>query len=207
MMSGFYIICEWVMRLAYLNILWLFFTIVGFIVFGFFPATTAMFAVVRKWLMKETDLPVFKTFWGYYKSDLVKSNLLGLVILIVGYILYIDITMLRNASGVIQIFYIPSLIITLGFVLTVFYMFPTYVHYDIGILQVAKNSFFIMVLNPMSTIMMFIGSTIFYYLLKGVPGLAPFVSGSAFAYLVMWSAILAFSKIQRKQEASTQIQQ
>ncbi len=48
MIGGLYRICEWVMRLAYVNLLWIGIFWLGLVVFGFFPSSAAMFAVVRK---------------------------------------------------------------------------------------------------------------------------------------------------------------
>ncbi len=67
-MGGFYRVSEWIMRFAYVNILWGLFTLAGLVLFGFMPATVAMFTVIRKWLMGETDIPVFKTFFASFKK-------------------------------------------------------------------------------------------------------------------------------------------
>lgn len=79
-MRGFYSISEWVLRFAYVNVLWISFNLLGLIVFGFFPATIAMFTVVRKWVLKETDISVFNTFWFAYKKEFFKGNFLGFII-------------------------------------------------------------------------------------------------------------------------------
>ena len=55
--------CEWVLKFFYANLLWFVFTMLGLGVFGFMPATTALFSVTRKWIMGKTDIPIFKTFW------------------------------------------------------------------------------------------------------------------------------------------------
>lgn len=65
---------EWIMRLVYLNLLWIAFSLLGIVLFGFFPATAAMFSVVRKWIMGETDVRVFKEFWQTYRKEFWKSN-------------------------------------------------------------------------------------------------------------------------------------
>ncbi|BDG36084.1 DUF624 domain-containing protein [Saccharococcus caldoxylosilyticus] len=46
-----YRVCEWITRLACINILWMLFTLAGLIVFGIAPATVALFTIVRKWLV------------------------------------------------------------------------------------------------------------------------------------------------------------
>lgn len=76
--NGFYRFCEWVMRLAYLNLLWIGFSLAGAVVFGLAPATAAMFAVTRQWVMGNTDIPVFQTFFQTFKKEWAKSSVLGL---------------------------------------------------------------------------------------------------------------------------------
>src|SRR5699024_1499262 len=81
MNSKLYNILEWITKFAYVNLLWFVFTLAGGIILGFYPATVAMFAMVRDWLRGKSDLPVLKTYWNYYKTDFFKSNLLGLIFL------------------------------------------------------------------------------------------------------------------------------
>src|SRR5690625_362565 len=81
---------EWIMRLAYLNILWIAFSLMGLVVFGLFPATVSMFAVTRKWVMGDTEIPIFKTFWASYKTEFKQANIVGYIILVIGFFLYFD---------------------------------------------------------------------------------------------------------------------
>ncbi|MFB3160238.1 YesL family protein [Neobacillus sp. 179-J 1A1 HS] len=200
--GGFYRLCDWIMKLAYINILWISFSLLGLIVFGLFPATTAMFVIVRKILMDKDEIPILKTFWESYKSEFFKSNLLGLILTITGYILYIDIFFLRNTTGFINLLYYPSLMLALGFVLTLFYVFPTLVHFDLSILQVIKCAFVIMLMNPLSTVLMVIGSFAAYLLMTTIPGLIPIFSGSILSFVIMWASFIAFSRIKKLQNAS-----
>ena len=73
-----YDISAWITRLMYVNLLWILFMLAGLIVMGVFPSTTAMFSVTRKWILGETDTPVFHTFWKAYKQNFLQSNLVGL---------------------------------------------------------------------------------------------------------------------------------
>ncbi|WP_163536305.1 YesL family protein [Gracilibacillus sp. YIM 98692] len=63
--------------LAYINALWILFTLAGLIVFGFFPATTAMYAVFRKRVMGDESIKVFRLFWSTYRREFIKGNKLG----------------------------------------------------------------------------------------------------------------------------------
>jgi uncharacterized membrane protein YesL len=167
-----------------------------------FPATAAMFVIVRKILMDKDEIPILKTFWESYKSEFLKSNILGLILIITGYILYIDILFLRNSTGFINLLYYPTLVLALGFVLTLLYVFPTFVHFDQRILQVIKNAFVIMLMNPLSTVLMVIGSFAVYLLMTTIPGLIPLFSGSILSFVIMWASFFAFSRIKKIQDAA-----
>src|SRR5690625_2024178 len=88
--SGYYRLALWVTRFAYLNLLWVVFTLVGLVFFGFLPATAAMFAVVRKWISGETDIPVLQTFWKSYRKEFMIINVIGYIVFIIGYLLTIE---------------------------------------------------------------------------------------------------------------------
>ena len=90
MTGKFFTVCQVISKLAYVNLLWVFFTALGLGVFGFMPATIALFAVTRKWVMGDKDVPVFKTFWKTYRKEFFKSTLFGVVLFVIGYIIYFD---------------------------------------------------------------------------------------------------------------------
>ena len=79
------------MKITYVNILWIFFSIAGLVVLGIVPSTVALYGVIRKWVMKETEVPVFKTFFNIYKTEFVKSNVLGILMGIIGYVLFFNL--------------------------------------------------------------------------------------------------------------------
>ena len=79
--GALYRIMVWITRLAYLHLLWILFTLAGAVIFGLFPSTTAMFAIVRDWLNGKTDRNLFSIFWIYFKAEFWKSNRLGLVVI------------------------------------------------------------------------------------------------------------------------------
>ena len=60
--------CEWVLKFLRQSAV-VCFTMLGIGVFGFMPATTALFSVTRKWIMGKTDIPIFKTFWQAYRGE------------------------------------------------------------------------------------------------------------------------------------------
>src|SRR4051812_27089176 len=118
-LGGFYRLSDWIMRLAYVNLLWFSFTLLGGIIFGIMPATIALFAITRKWEMdKEEDFPIFKTFWESYRKDFIKANLLGVFLFIAGgivvlYYVYLDV-LPNNLSNIFQIIFY-SIVLIVGF--------------------------------------------------------------------------------------------
>lgn len=204
-MGGIYKLMDWISKLALLNLLWIAFTILGLGAFGFFPSTVAMFAVVRKWMLGEEEVSIVKTFWNSYKKEFVKSNLLGLFIVAAGLVLFIDFYFIQNAAKNMAAFlYIPLCIITLIFVCTLFYLIPIFVHYEMKLTNVIKNSFFVMLMNPLSTLYMLIGSFGICFALSYVPPICILFSGNLLAMLFMKPACNAFNKIQRRQEVFLQ---
>ncbi|RBW70789.1 YesL family protein [Bacillus taeanensis] len=199
-LTGFlYRISEWSMRLAYVNLLWISFTLVGLVLFGLFPATAAMFAVIRKWVMGERDVPVFKTFYQAYKAEFLKINLFGYILAIIGYVLFIDYQFfdsMENSSLHLLSYLFLTLLIFYG--LFLLYVFPVFVHYDIKTFQLIKNVFLVAISNPFSTVMMIVGSLLVFFITFSFSGLFLFFSGSSLALLLMWSAYRAFIKIEHR---------
>lgn len=203
-MGSFYKISEWIWRFIFINILWCLFLFPGLIIFGIFPSTVAMFTVIRKWVIGDVDIPVFKTFWNSYKKDFYKSNLLGIVITLIGYVLYVDYQFLHfNTNSLTQILNIVLFIVIIIYVLMLMYVFPIFVHYEIKIFEVLKNAFLIMIMYPFITIMMLAGSLLIYYVMTAFPGLIPIFGGSFLSFILMWCANFAFTKIHRIQELLT----
>jgi uncharacterized membrane protein YesL len=199
-MKGILSVSEWVMRLVYVNILWIVFTLLGLVILGFFPATTAMFAIVRRWVMKE-ELPVFKTFWTTYKSEFLKSNLLGLLIIVFGFFMYSNIKIVEATTvPLLKLVYIPNVICILIYSLTLLYIFPVFVHFDVGLKDVVKNAIVLMTVNPIATFTMAVLTSLFYFILYQFPGLIPFFSGSVPAFLLMFFCSHVFTKILHEQK-------
>ncbi|MFC4321510.1 YesL family protein [Litchfieldia salsa] len=194
-------VLEWISRLALLNILWIFFSFLGLIVFGLFPATVAMFSVVRRWAMGDMEISITRVFWESYKKEFSKSNLLGGIISCIGLVLFIDFLFLKQVSPQIQGFlFVPFLIILILYVCTLFYVFPMYVHYEMKLLEVLKNSFIVMIMRPISTIMMLVCGVGLMILLSFAPPVLIVCSGNVFALLMTKPAMNAFNHINRKYE-------
>lgn len=200
--SFIYNATEWITKFAYLNVLWILFTLLGGVIFGFFPSTISMFAVVREWLKGETDLPLFSTFWKHYRNEFVKSNLLGIFVTIIGVVIVLDIFYIQSTnSKLLSWTYLPLFAFILLFIMFLFYLFPSFVHFNLKLGQVIKNSFFIMLINPITTLFIFLCLLPFFYLISILPAIGFIFGGSVYALISMRFGLLAFQKVSEKQEA------
>ncbi|WP_050184026.1 YesL family protein [Domibacillus robiginosus] len=198
LMGKLQVICEWVTRLAYVNLLWILFTLIGLIGAGFAPATVAMFSVVRQWVRGHETVPVFATFWDVYKKEFFKANLLSggmgiliSVILIVGF-------MMGSLSPVFS-----GLMIGLLFLVAVvfLYLIPVYVHFEYSFKDMIKTSFILSTVFPFRTIAM-IGSTILAVVIAiTFPAVGVLFFGSASSFVLMKITNGIFTNISSKEKA------
>lgn len=196
--SGFiYNVLEWITRFAYVNLLWILFSLLGAVLFGFYPATLAMFAICRDWLRGDTGKAIFPSFWEYYRRDFVKSNGLGLFVTAIVAFIAADIFYIQTSSENLSWTYIPLFAFMLLFAMFLFYLFPAFVHFDMKNGQVIKNAFLIMLVNPLNTLLIFICLGSLAVIMQAVPALAVIFGGSSFAYIIMWLALRSFKKVIR----------
>lgn len=191
---------NWVMRFAYVNLLWVLFTLVGLVLFGFFPATVALFTIIRKWIIgQQNEVLIFNTFWKIYRKEFLKSNLIGLIIIFVGYILYVDFLFLSTLTGpfanVMSLLFITTLLL---YGITVLYIFPVYVHYEIKLMHCFKYAFIIGFSYPLITLLMILSFIIDYFITALYPAILPFFSISVLAFCLMRFSHLAFHKVAEK---------
>lgn len=199
-MGKLFTVCEWIMKLAYVNLLWFLFSIAGLIIFGFFPATVALFTIIRKWILKETDLPIWRTFKTVFLKEFKNSNKLGLVFIFSGIFLVFDVFYIRTVEGVFQfILIIPLLIIAAIYLMVLLYIFPIYVHYDFKLKDYVKNAFFLSIFHFHITLLMLISLVSISILMLYQPGLIPFFSVVSIAWIFMFCGMYSFNRIDERQ--------
>jgi uncharacterized membrane protein YesL len=183
-------------NLFLLNMLWVAFSFLGLFVLGVFPATVALFAVTRKLVMEPQEVSILKLFWNTFKVEFLKANLLGYVISIVGVILYINLRVLQqlDSSLLHHSLMIVTFVITLVYLLTIIYVFPVFVHFELKMVQYLKFSLFLAIGRPIQTIIMIIGLGIVLFLFLQIPGLIPVFGASLISLIIMKIASLSFPK-------------
>ncbi|MGH2318407.1 YesL family protein [Planococcus sp. SE5232] len=197
--SYIYLGLEWITRFAYLNLLWVLFSLLGGVLFGFYPATTSMFAICREWLKGNTDLPLFNSFWEFYKKDFLKSNFLGFFVSVILLFIALDIFYIQaSPNEQVDWTYIPLFAFMLIFTFFLFYLFPAFVHYDIKVPSVIKNAFLLMLVNPPATAVIVLCLVPLFFIMRLFPALAFIFGGSLYAFLTTWMAMHAIGKTHKK---------
>ncbi|MCY9069223.1 YesL family protein [Bacillus inaquosorum] len=190
--------CEWVMRFAYTNLLWLFFTMIGLGVFGIMPATAALFAVMRKWIQGQDNVPVLQTFWREYKAEFLHSNLIGAVLAVIGLIIYIDLAFIYPSHFLLHVLRFAIMIFGFLFISMLFYVFPLLVHFDWKKRLYVKFSLLLSVAYLQYTLVMLALTVALFFLLAYLPGIVPFFSVSLISYCHMRMVYAVLLKVEQQ---------
>jgi uncharacterized membrane protein YesL len=229
LMGGFYRISEWIMRLAVTSLLWivctlLFIPLFYFLIFAhggmtweqfspmlylyviispftFFPATAAMFAVTRKWVSGEADVPLLRTFFRGYKENYKQSMIGGILYAIICIILYVNYHFYLKQTGTLRL--LSVLFITFSFIViaSLFNFFSILVHLHMKTLQIVKNALLITIGNPISSLALLVCNGIILYVsFFKFTFLIPFFMGALMAAFSFWMFYRSFSRLQQKQQ-------
>lgn len=196
--SKLYVVATWIYRLALVNLLWILFTLVGGIIIGVFPATIAMFSVARKWLMGETDVPVFRTFKQTYKSDFIKGNLLGYLALMLGAVFFFNIKFYQSFEGISFLLNYVFVFLFLSFGSALLYLFPVFVHFKLSIFQYIKHAYMMILISPFWTLYLLVITFLLYYFTTQFLPLFVFFGFSLQVVVIMWISLKIFHKIETK---------
>ncbi len=219
-----YIVCEWIMKFSGANLLWVLFNIPIVIVilnlfsasklnqvifsyitifillpFVFFPATFALFAVVRKWIMKDESNKVIKAFVTFYRYNYLRSLSGGLLIVVIwfvvifyGYLLYLNKGLSLFLMLPTAIFYV----FTLNF-------FSINVHFDVKLLASLRHAIIITIGRPLITFGISIVSGLIIYLsINILTFFIPFFIGSLIAFTSFLGFYTHLMKVDLKKKES-----
>lgn len=186
-----------ILKLAYLNLLWIGGVLLGLILLGIGPATASVFSIIREWFRGNDDLPIFKSFVQNYKGYYKESLILSLIYGVIGLILVIDFIYasrweLKVFFGVILFFYYIS----------VTYIFPIVVHYELKTLrEKVKFSFLIGFSYLQYTLVSLVVIVVIYFLVAHTyPALFTFFGFSFLILILMGNAFMVFNRIEESQK-------
>lgn len=196
MADRLYRVCQWVARIAYVNLLWLSLTALGIVILGLMPATAALFSVTRRWVRGEFDFPVGRSFWLHYRAEFFAANRFGWVFALVGALLVADLFFVEMTnSPLLQASRFVVLILALAYLLVIPYAFPVFAHYELKVLQQVKLALVLGLSHPLGGLMMLVGLTGFSMIFVALPGLLPFFGASAPALWMTWIAHHTFDRL------------
>ncbi|MBQ0138850.1 MAG: DUF624 domain-containing protein [Kurthia sp.] len=141
--SKLFVICEWIMRLAILNILFVFFSCVGLIIFGIAPAYTAMSAIFKR-LYEGQEVSIIPSFYHVFKAEFFKSNKFGLLYSYFILLLFVNFLFIQTLPAQLQtvamfIIILFAILLLMSFI----YIFPLYLKFETTTWRLIKNSFYV----------------------------------------------------------------
>lgn len=222
--GGIFKVLDWFTRFSLANLLWVLFNLPisfllltiaitddkGFILstwilvailapFVFFPATTALYSVVRQWVLNENDISIIPTYWRNYKENYLKSLAGGLILVPLWVIGIVDAFFLIKKSFVLSL--VLMMILWFLFIVTT-YFFAVIVHHDIKLLKGLKQAILFMIINPINSLIIgLINVIILYMCIMKFTFLIPFLMGSAIAFLVFTSYYGKYIKVKKVQDS------
>ncbi len=189
--SIIYRIGEVLANLILLNLLWL---VACLPVITAFPATAAMFGVVRDWA-RDADSGIVTLFVRHLKANFAQSLWIGFVWLVVGCVLLIDFVVLGGMVGWLKVpLFVLLSLVALCFFLTSVYLFPVMVNYEGHWRNVIKNSFFIAITQPGTTILCILVLAVALLVVNYAP-VSALIVGSGTAYILYLLCTRAFNRV------------
>lgn len=170
---------HWIVKLAYLNLLWFLFCLVGGILFGWAPSTVALFAIFKKMFNKENP-PLFSTYLCLYKKEFLKSNVCGIIIVGLGATFMLNIMTLPSQidKRIIKVFLFGNGTLIITFILCLQFFFPIYIHLKGGYKTIFYKTILVTLVKLPWAILAFILCLVWGGILTFFPGLIFFYSVS-----------------------------
>lgn len=230
LMGGFYRLSEWIMRLSVTNLLWLLtslpfwvflfnalftpdavkywqeFIIVLAIVapFTFFPATSAMFSVARKWVLGDTEVPLLRTFFRSYKQNFFQAMIGGILYAVLFAVLIIDYQVyLKQIAGFEVVAYLFMVLMFL-LLMSLLHFFSLLSHFHMKTTQLLKNALVLTIGRPLRSILMAVGAAAVLLLSMKFTFLIPFFFGSIIAVYTFYNFNIIIQKMMLVKEAAEQ---
>ncbi|WP_449538882.1 YesL family protein [Ferdinandcohnia sp. Marseille-Q9671] len=149
-----------------LNLLWV---IASIPLLTIFPATAAMFGVIRKRQLQKDSKGIFLDFLMMFKENFKQSSILSIIWAVVALFLYMDYMLIDPQGSVVElVLYIFLISAVILFSAITILVFPVMVHFTVTWKGVIRNSFFFSLMKPIVSIVLLVslvvglGSTYYY---------------------------------------------
>ena len=191
---------DWVATLAYLNLLWLGFSLLGLLVFGVGPATFAVHSLTITKL-KQGDLAhIFPKFKSEFKKHFKDGNIYFGLVLAAAVFIYVDMRIVQALpqSTLIQFAVLPALIVLSALVLIVAtFTLGIYFVFNKPLMQSIKDSFWLSLISPVTDLVIVHAFLIGFLVYAYIPALMFFYSLSLYALITQWAMSKTFKRIKK----------
>jgi len=160
-----------------------------------FPATVALFGVVRSWIIKK-ETQLWKPFFTTFKEHLKPHFIFGSIWMVLGVLFVLDFKLIQNLPEGFQFpLFIFLVIIVLLYLFTSIFLFPILVHFQQqSWIELVKNSLLLSVSHLFITIAIVSSIAVLVLLTLSFPFLLLMV-GSLTAYVVFTLCNISFRKM------------
>lgn len=190
--SRFYRYLEVFSAFLFLSVVWF---VACLPVFTVFPATAALFAVVREWVNRGEFDGAVRGFFAFFRANFWQSLGVGLLWTLLGALLAINLLLVGGMPNVLRIpLYVFFLSASLFYVTTSAFLFPVLVNFDADWRTVLKNSFLLSLSQLPTTLACLAVFATAVFLVLVVPVAALF-AGSLTAYAVYRLCARTFGKV------------
>lgn len=182
-----------------LQILWIFYSLKGFIFLGVFPATVSIVNIYYKRLQGDESLSIAQEFKEGYHLNFKQANQVGYLHAVILGLLYID---LRVSIVYIQsiILHTVLLLLTLLAVIVCIYSLLIIVRYDFSLKDTLKQAFFVSLSVPVYTAAALIGIILVSSLMYNYIFLLLFFGIPLFLIPVVWFTYTGLKKAEEQRK-------
>ncbi|WP_165763749.1 DUF624 domain-containing protein [Halalkalibacter urbisdiaboli] len=197
--SRFHQILELITSFFILNIL---FVLTCLPIITIFPATAALFGVVREWRRNKDYSAIFNNYFRYFKENFKTSFIIGLIWSLLVILLVLDFWLIQDINSFFRfILYPVFFFLGLLVVFTTPYLFPVMVHFNFNTINVIKKSmlFSLHYLPTTLLLILTVGLCIGLFVVFPISFLGVFSIGS---YVIFTICYRSFTKATNKTENS-----
>ena len=175
-----------------LSFMWLFFSLIGLgITIG--ASTSAMFFVTTRRIANREGY-ITRDFWEAFKANLKKATILWLIIVVLLWLIWFNITNIGAVGGMAVVIFPAQIILFIEIVLMSIYAFPMAARFDMGIKQIIKTSFFMAnrhLLTSISCVVLLLAALLSFFI---APPLALFLAPGLYGLLASYMIMRIFKK-------------
>lgn len=195
---------EWIVTLAYLNLLWIGFSLLGLIFFGIGPATITVYALIRKKLRQGDLAHIFTQFRKEFRKQLNPGNVYFPIVMGIGIFLYIDMQIISvlPQSTIVQLVVIPSLIILTALAIIVAtFTIGCYIEKEQSVFKSFQQGLWVTMISPVSGLVILHALLLQFLILTYIPAFILFFSMSLYAFMTEWIMNKAFNRMKTKKKS------